>query len=593
MRRLEIPAFAGKAFLRRNKMNLLQNTRAQILNILEALTKEGLLPAGISFDAVEATLPREASHGDLATNAAMVLAGKAGMKPRDIAELLLPHLQNLPHIEMVEIAGPGFINLRFSPAFWQEVIPAVIKEGREYGTSTVGKGVKVNVEYVSANPTGPIHIGHTRGAVFGDALCGLLKKAGYEVTKEYYINDAGSQIDKLVGSAHLRYREALGEKIEIPDGYYPGDYLIPVGQALAKNFGDKYKSSEIKDYYSAFRPIVLEAMMNLIREDLALMGIHHDLFTSEQAVRDAGLVEKALDTLDQKGLIYTGVLEPPKGKAPEDWEPRPQTLFKATEFGDDLDRAIKKSDGSWTYFAPDIAYHKDKCDRGFDVLIDVLGADHGGYVKRLKAVVKALTGDKVQMDVKLCQMVKFLRDGQPAKMSKRAGTFVTARDVVEEAGKDVLRFIMLTRKNDAPLDFDFAKVLEQSKDNPVFYVQYAHARCRSVLRNAGDKKPDASLFAHLKHASEIDLIKQIALWPNLVEQAARAHEPHRIAFYLHDLAAAFHALWNVGNSDIESRFIVESPQLTAARLALVQATATTIASGLNVLGVEPVEEMRG
>ena len=578
-------------------MNIYKNIETQIKAILQVAFDQPLV-----LDKVEATPTREASHGDVATNAAMVLAGQLGKNPKELAGVIAEKLKALPGVEKVEIAGPGFINLTLAASVWQAAVLDILSEGRAYGNSKLGAGKKVNVEYVSANPTGPMHVGHGRGAVFGDALATLLSKAGYDVTKEYYINDAGAQVDKLADSAFLRYREACGEAIEIPEGYYPGDYLIPVGKALFDKHGKALLEKPRETYLADVRTLALAMMMEMIKGDLALLGIHHDVFVSERAITDAGKVTEALDSLDKKGLIYTGVLEAPKGKTPDDWEPRPQTLFKATEFGDDVDRAVKKSDGSWTYFAPDVAYHFDKCKRGFDWLVDVFGADHGGYVKRIKAAVGALSDNKVAIDVKLCQLVKFLRDGQPAKMSKRAGTFVTVREVVEEVGKDVLRFIMLMRKNDVPLDFDFAKVTEQSKDNPVFYVQYAHARTRSIYRNAKAElpeavaraeKPDAALLARLAHPQELALIRLLCSWPRFVESAALALEPHRIAFYLHDVAAAFHGLWNLGNEDIGLRFLIKDDiELTAARVALAQAVAQVIASGLLVLGVEPVEEMR-
>ena len=556
-----------------------------------------------AIDKIEATPPRDSSHGDVATNAAMVIAAQAGQNPRAVAEQLAVKLQQYTGVQKVEIAGPGFINLTLDVAVWQRAVLDILASGLGYGNSSLGEGKKVNVEYVSANPTGPMHVGHGRGAVFGDALATLLIKAGYNVTKEYYINDAGAQVDKLAESAYLRYREACGEAIgDIPAGLYPGEYLIAVGEALHQIHGKTLMDAARDAWLPVVRDYALDAIMEMIKEDLAALGITHDVFTSERALTEAGKVEEAMSLLDKKGLIYTGVLEAPKGKAPEDWEPRPQTLFKSTQFGDDVDRAIKKSDGSWTYFAPDIAYHYDKCKRGFDLLIDVFGADHGGYVKRIKSAVHALSDGKVAVEVKLMQMIKLLRGGQPAKMSKRAGNFVTIREVVDEVGKDVLRFIMLTRKNDAPLDFDFAKVMEQSKDNPVFYVQYAHARTRSILRNAASelpealpiaKKADAALLSRLSHPAEIALIKLMCSWPRAVEQAAIACEPHRIAFYLQDLAAAFHGLWNMGNDDLGLRFLQKNDiELTAARLALAHSLSLVIASGLMVLGVEPAEEMR-
>lgn len=558
---------------------------------------------GANVDKIDAQSPKEASHGDIASNAAMVLAAQTKEKPRTIAETLLPKILALPQVASAEIAGPGFINITLAESVWQKAVGDMLAQGVAYGTSKMGAGKKVNVEYVSANPTGPMHVGHGRGAVFGDALATLMAKAGYDVTREYYINDAGAQVDKLAESAFLRYREANGEIIgDIPAGLYPGDYLVPVGTGLAAVFGESLLTKPREEWLPIVRDFTLEAVMAMIKDDLALLGIKHDVFVSERAITAAGKVDEAIATLDKKGLIYTGVLEAPKGKAPEDWEPRPQTLFKATDFGDDVDRAIKKSDGSWTYFAPDIAYHYDKCQRGFDQLIDVFGADHGGYVKRIKAAVKALSDDKVGIDVKLCQLVKFLRNGEPAKMSKRAGTFVTVREVVEEVGAGAFRFIMLTRKNDAPLDFDFTKVMEQSKDNPVFYVQYAHARCCSILRNGSVEMPEAvklaekpadAILARINHPAELALVRLLASFPRIVEQAANAFEPHRIAFYLQDVAAEFHSFWNLGNDDLSLRFLQKDDvEKTASRIALSQAVRSVIAAGLQVLGTEALEELR-
>lgn len=583
-------------------MNLFNMLRGALLDQITALQAEGALPSGLAMDAVEVTPPREAAHGDMATNAAMVLAAKAGMRPRDIAEKLVEKLQKLPSVTSVEIAGPGFINLRFAPAFWQAVIPEILKAGTHYGDAALGGGEKVNVEYVSANPTGPMHVGHARGAVFGDALAALLEKAGYDVTREYYINDAGAQIDKLADSAFHRYREALGEAAgEVPEGLYPGDYLVPAGQALKAKYGESLRAQPREEWLPIVRRFVVDAMMALVREDLALLGIKHDVFTSEWELAQQGKVQESFDALDKKGHIYTGVLPPPKGKVIEDWEPRELVLFRASQFGDDGDRPMKKADGQWAYIAPDIAYHYDKLQRGFNKMVLVLGADHTGYQKRLQAAVAALSDGKAELQVKLCQIVKFLRGGQPAKMSKRAGTFVTVRDVIDEVGKDVLRFIMLTRKNDAPLDFDVEKVTEQSKDNPVFYVQYAHARVFSVLRMAAEQAPEAlalsegdasPLAALLTAPQELELIRLLAVWPRLVEQAALAYEPHRIAFFAQELAAAFHGLWHAGNDDLSLRFIQKHDiKQTAARLVLVRAVACVIASALEVLGVEPVQEM--
>lgn len=583
-------------------MNLFQQLQHQVREVVTVLAVELNWPAGLPMDAITVELPRNPEHGDVATNAAMVLAKPVGDNPRKIAELLKSKIEKFDECESVEIAGPGFINLRFAPSFWQQLLPAILSQGLEYGDSALGVGKKVNVEYVSANPTGPLHIGHARGAVVGDALAGLMEKAGFEVTREYYVNDAGSQIDTLAKSAFLRYREALGEDIgEIPEGLYPGEYLIPVGQELKEKFGDKLLAYEEEKQMAILRRISVEMMLDIIRDDLAMLNIRHDVFSSEKTISDAGKVEEALKLLDDEDLVYVGVLDAPKGKEPDDWEARPQTLFKSTKFGDDVDRALKKSDGSWTYFAPDIAYHYDKIQRGFDILVDIFGADHGGYVKRISAAVDALSGGRSTISVKLCQMVKFLRDGKPVKMSKRSGSFITVREVVEEVGKDALRFIMLTRKNDAMLDFDMDKAVEQTRDNPVFYVQYAHARCKSVLRMAQEQQPDAlalsqkvsdELLAYLSHAAELSLIKKMAYWPVLVEQAALASEPHRIAFYLQELAAEFHGFWNLGNENENLRFIVADEKLSAARLVLVAVVANVLASGLKVLGVQAREEMR-
>ncbi len=584
-------------------MNVFRKIEREIHLIIRQLKADGSLPENVSEAKVEAAPPREEGHGDIATNAAMVIAPQAKMKPRDVAEMLLPHLQNLAGIEKVEIAGPGFINITLSPSIWQEAVADILEHGVGYGNSDIGEGQNVNIEFVSANPTGPMHVGHGRGAVYGDALATLLMKAGYNITREYYINDAGAQVDKVAESAYLRYREAAGELLEsIPEGLYPGEYLMPIGEALYAIHGDSLMTQTREEWLPTVRDYALEAIMIMVKGDLEALGIHHNVFTSEKQITESGQTDAAIALLAQKGLIYQGVLEPPKGKAPDDWEPREQTLFKSTDFGDDCDRPVKKSDGSWTYFAPDIAYHFDKCNRGFTKLIDVFGADHGGYVKRLKAVVKALSGGRVELEVKLCQLVKFLRNGEPAKMSKRAGTFVTVREVVDEVGKDVFRFIMLTRKNDVPLDFDFAKVMEQSKDNPVFYVQYAHARAHSIMRNALAEMPDAvkssknptpKMLSLLSHPAELALIRQLCNWPRLVESAALGLEPHRVAFYLHDIAAAFHGFWNQGNDDLGLRFILKHDiELTAARIALARAVAVVIASGLMVLGVQPQEEMR-
>lgn len=568
-----------------------QTYAAHVADALRHLARSGDLPAGLDTAHVTVEAPRDATHGDLATNAAMVLAKPAGLRPRDIAVGIAQYLADVPDVVSAEVAGPGFLNIRLKPGVWTGELAAILDAGADYGRSALGAGQRVDVEYVSANPTGPMHMGHCRGAVVGDALANLLAFAGFAVTREYYINDAGGQVDTLARSAHLRYLEALGGVVTIPEGYYPGDYLIPVGEALAAEFGDLYALRPESDWLALFRTRAVAMMMDLIRADLGLLGIRHDVFFSEAGLGDA--VAAALADLDAKGLIYEGVLEAPKGEAADDWEPRPQTLFRASQFGDDGDRALKKSDGSWTYFAGDVAYHYNKLRRGFTALVDMFGADHGGYVKRMTAAVAALSGGAVALDVKLVQMVRLFRAGEPVKMSKRSGSFVTLADVVREVGKDVVRFIMLTKKADTQLDFDFAKVVEQSRDNPVFYVQYAHARVASLGRRAaaaGMALPAPDL-ARLD-AEELELVKFAAQWPRTVEAAAASREPHRIAFYLGDLAAAFHSLWNRGNDDPARRFLIEDDlPLTAARLALARGVAQVIANGLTVMGVEPAEEM--
>ncbi|SDZ13186.1 arginyl-tRNA synthetase [Jannaschia faecimaris] len=580
-------------------MNLFSDIRTLTVDALAELAREGVIPEGLSTDAVAVEPPRDAAHGDMATNAAMVLAKPARMKPRDIAEALAAKLVADPRVAVADVAGPGFLNIRLEGAVWTGVVRTVLEAGTDFGRSNMGGGDKVNVEYVSANPTGPLHVGHTRGAVFGDALASLLDFAGYGVTREYYINDGGAQVDVLARSVYLRYLEAHGKDVEFPDGTYPGDYLKPVGEALKAKVGDAYLGKGEDVWLEDVRNFSTDAMMLLIRDDLRMLGVEMDVFSSEKALYGTGKIESAIESLNAKGLIYRGTLEPPKGKLPEDWEPREQMLFKSTEYGDDVDRPIQKSDGGWTYFAPDIAYHFDKVNRGFDMLIDVFGADHGGYVKRMKAAVAALSDKKVPLDIKLTQLVKLTRGGEQLKMSKRAGTFVTLADVVEMVGRDVTRFVMLTRKNDAPLDFDIDKVLEQSKDNPVFYVQYAHARVASVVRKAVDHGiivSDAALasadLSHLSHASEQALAAKVAEWPRLVEIAARTHEPHRVAFYLYDLASALHAHWNRGNDDSTLRFIQDDVVASAAKIALARSVAIVIASGLGILGVEPAQEMR-
>jgi arginyl-tRNA synthetase len=549
--------------------------------------------------------PREEAHGDLAINAAMVLARDFKAKPRDLAEKIAEKLRALRGVVKVEIAGPGFINVGLDPSVWLGVLETIVAAGKEFGRADLGKGEAVNVEYVSANPTGPMHVGHGRGAVFGDALASLLDFTGYKVTREYYVNDAGAQVDVLARSAFLRYREALGENIgAIPEGLYPGDYLVPVGKALAEKFGRKLLDQPESEWLPAVRASAIDSMMDMIRDDLARLAIRHDHFFSERSLTTgkADKVAATIGELQKAGHIYEGRLAPPKGAPLEDWEDREQTLFRATDFGDDVDRPLMKSDGSYTYFAADIAYHRDKIERGFKTLIDVWGADHGGYVKRMQAAVAALGGGKVALDVKLCQLVRLLRAGEPVKMSKRAGDFVTLGEVVDEVGSDAVRFMMLFRKNDAPLDFDLAKVIEQSRENPVFYVQYAHARAKSVLRNIAEALPDRSFapdslksapFERLTDEGEIRLVKRMAQWPRLVDAASAAHEPHRIAFYLHDLASEFHSHWNRGNDLPHLRFIIrDDPSLTMARAGLVYGLAAVIASGLAVLGVDAPEEMR-
>jgi arginyl-tRNA synthetase len=577
-------------------MNLFAEFRNAVIDAVSGLVAAGTLPEGLDTTAVTVEPPRDPAHGDIATNAALVLAKPARANPRAIAEALAERLKGLPAVTAVEIAGPGFLNLRLAAAFWQDRLRDILVAGVAYGQSTMGAGSKVDVEYVSANPTGPLHVGHCRGAVYGDALAALLQKAGYDVCREYYINDAGAQVDVLARSAHLRYREALGDEIgEIPAGLYPGDYLKPVGQALAAKYGDRYRALPESEWLVIFRDETVAAMLDLIRDDLKALNIVHEVFSSERALHVGCKIDEAVAALQAQDLVYTGVLEPPKGKTPEDWEPRPQLLFRAAQFGDDTDRPLKKSDGAWTYFAADIAYHYDKYRRGFADQINVWGADHGGYVKRTRAALVATSGGRATLDVKLCQMVNLLDGGVPVKMSKRAGRFVTLRDIVDEVGPDVTRFIMLTRKNDAPLDFDFQKVTEQSKDNPVFYVQYAHARCHSLFRQAGIAPAEVAGadVSRLGHPGELALIRLLASWPRQVEIAALAHEPHRIAFFLQEVAAAFHAFWNLGNDDVGLRFVIAGDDaMTRARLALAQGVATVIASGLGVMGVTPVEELR-
>jgi arginyl-tRNA synthetase len=581
-------------------MNLFAEIRALIVENLDAMAAAGEIPSGLDTAAVSVEPPRDKGHGEAATNAAMVLAKPAGMAPRAIAEKLAARLAQDPRITQADVAGPGFLNLTLAPFAWQGVVRAALTLGADFGRSTTGQGRRVNVDFVSANPTGPMHVGHVRGAVVGDALSRLLSFAGWQVTREYYINDGGAQVDVLARSAYERYREAHGLEPEIREGLYPGDYLIPVGEALKARFGDTLLDKGEQFWLSDVREIATDLMMTEIKGDLAALGVQMDVYSSEKSLYGTGQIEAAIKTLRDMDLIYEGVLEPPKGKEPDDWEPRVQTLFRSTAHGDDVDRPVQKSDGSWTYFAPDIAYHYNKVQRGFDELIDIFGADHGGYVKRMKAAVSALSNGRVPLDIKLVNLVKLYKNGEPFKMSKRAGTFVTLRDVVSQAGADVTRFMMLTRKNDVPLDFDFAKVLEQSKDNPVFYVQYANARIGSVMRKsteAGMAVDDAALakadLSLLSHPAEIDLMQKIAEWPRLVDIAARGNEPHRVAFYLYELASEFHGLWNKGNDEPSLRFVQAGNTATAiAKVALVRATGVAISAGLAILGVTPVDEMR-
>ena len=577
--------------------------------VCAALAAESGWPTGIDFSRVVVEPPRDATHGDMATNAAMVLAKEARTKPRDLAEKIAEKLRADELVAAVDVAGPGFINLTLKPQVWADALRAVLRGNVRYGRSAIGAAEKVNVEYVSANPTGPMHVGHCRGAVFGDALASLLAFAGYDVTREYYINDAGAQVDVLARSAFLRYREALGENIgEIPEGLYPGDYLKPVGQTLAGNFGPALKDRPENEWLPVVRLVAVNAMMEMIRNDLASLKISQDQFFSEKSLIETGnnKVTETIDYLRSRGDVYEGRLPPPKGKPVEDYEDREQTLFRATAFGDDVDRPLLKSDGSYTYFASDIAYHKNKFDRGFRNLVDVWGADHGGYIKRVQAAIKAVTSGDATLDVKIVQLVRLLRNGEPVKMSKRSGEFVTLREVVDEVGSDAVRFMMLFRKNDAVLDFDLARVIEQSKDNAVFYVQYGHARGHSIFKNGREVVPDlpaedraraaylqTAAMERLTDPAELALLKLLALYPRTIEAAAAAHEPHRIAFYLYDLASEFHALWTRGRDLPYLRFIINNDaELTKARLAMVQGVVSVLASGLGVLGVHAPTEMR-
>jgi arginyl-tRNA synthetase len=585
-------------------MNLFADFEVRIKSALETIEIVKEKRAEVDFNRVTVEPPRDQTHGDVATNAAMVLAKPLGTNPRALADIIATALRSDPDISEVSVAGPGFINIRLSIAYWQKLLSAMISQGLDYGRSDLGQGRKANVEYVSANPTGPMHVGHCRGAVVGDALANLLAFAGYAVDKEYYINDAGSQIDVLARSAFLRYREALGEDIgQIPEGLYPGDYLVPVGQELAAEYGSRLHNMPEDQWLPIVKDKSIEMMMGMIREDLAALNVKHDVFFSERTLHANGAqrIRQAINDLTFKGHVYRGTLPPPKGQLPEDWEDREQTLFRSTEVGDDIDRPLIKSDGSYTYFAADVAYFKDKFDRGYDEMIYVLGADHGGYVKRLEALARAVSGDSSKLTVLLCQLVKLFRNGEPVKMSKRSGNFVTLREVVDEVGRDAVRFMMLYRKSSEPLDFDFAKVTEQSKDNPVFYVQYAHARTASVLRQARDAFPDldlasldlAATTALISDPSELQLVAKLAEYPRIVEAAAQAQEPHRLAFYLYDLASSFHAHWNKGKEQPELRFVNDkNRQLSIARLGLVHAVACVLKSGLAITGTAAPEEMR-
>jgi arginyl-tRNA synthetase len=589
--------------------HLFADVLSRVQGVCRALADQGAMPAGLDLSRIVVEPPRDAAHGDMATNAAMVLARDAKTKPRELAERIAGLLRGDPLVEAVEVAGPGFINLTLKAQVWPAVLASVVRDGGSYGRTGIGRGEKINVEYVSANPTGPMHVGHCRGAVFGDALASLLQFAGFAVTREYYINDAGAQVNVLARSAFLRYREALGESIgAIPDGLYPGDYLKPVGQALANEHGDKLKQMTDAEWFPIVREKSITMMMAMIRDDLSALNIRQEVFFSERSLQGAngGDVAVVIESLRKRGLVYSGRLPRPKGAVDDDWEDREQTLFRATEYGDDVDRPLLKSDGSYTYFASDIAYHKNKFDRGFANMVDVWGADHGGYIKRLQAATKAVTEGKGELDIKIIQLVRLLRAGEPVRMSKRSGDFVTLREVVDEVGTDAVRFMMLYRKNDAVLDFDLAKVIEQSRDNAVFYVQYGHARGHSIFRNAREEFPglpedakaraawlvDADM-ARLTDPAEFGLLRRLALFPRLIESAAEAHEPHRVAFYLYDLASEFHALWTKGRDSPHLRFIIQNDaEMTKARLALVQGVVSVIATGLAILGVQAPDEMR-
>lgn len=588
-------------------MNIFETFSARLATILFGMAGAGRIPAGLSLSRVVVEPTKDPAHGDLAINAAMVLAKEAGMAPRALAELIVAELARDGDVLKAEIAGPGFINLTLQPSVFTEVLKSAVLAGSEHGRGAAKGAPRINVEYVSANPTGPMHVGHGRGAVFGDALAGLLAFAGHNVTREYYINDAGAQVDVLARSAFLRYREALGEAIgAIPEGLYPGEYLKSVGEALATEFGEALRDKPETEWLPIARAAAIESMMAMIRDDLAALGVVHDVFFSERSLQkqdgNVDAVGKTIEDLRGRGLIYEGRLPPPKGQKDEDWEDREQTLFRATQFGDDVDRPLLKSDGSYTYFANDIAYHHSKFTRGFAEMIDVWGADHGGYVKRMQAAVKAVTAGQGALDVKLCQLVRLLRNGEQVRMSKRSGDFVTLREVIDEVGRDAVRFMMIFRKNDATLDFDLAKVVEQSKDNPVFYVQYAHARCASIFRQAAEIFPDLDLspqalaqadLALLNDESELAIVKMIAAYPRMIDAAAASHEPHRVAFFVHELASAFHSLWNKGKDSPQLRFVNQTDRKsTSARLAFVHAVRSVLASGLAIVGVTAPEEMR-